>query len=88
MFQANWVPEEVQQDQLVVDVSARNDWSEVRVWYPPTDQLGTSTYPTYGFVLPPRPATHEELVRAVRPATQYAVSARGRALPRARMMGS
>ncbi len=88
VFQANWVPEEVQQDQLVVDVSPANDWSEVRVWYPPTDQLGTSTYATYGFVLPPRPATHDDLVRAVRPATLYAVSSRGRALPRARMMGS
>jgi hypothetical protein len=36
----------------VVDVSPRNDWSQVRVWHEPTAQLGQSVYPTYGFVLP------------------------------------
>ncbi|WP_348771518.1 CHAP domain-containing protein [Azospirillum sp. SYSU D00513] len=36
----------------VVDVSPRNDWSEVRVWHEPTRQLGQSLYPTYGFILP------------------------------------
>jgi hypothetical protein len=87
VFQANWVPDEVQQDQLVVDVSPGNDWTEVRVWYPPIDRLGSHAYATYGFVLPPRPATHAELVRAARPAALYAVSARGRAPPRARLIG-
>jgi len=44
----------------VVDVSPNNDWSEVRVWNDPADTLGTSVYPTYGFVLPEherRPST-------------------------------
>lgn len=36
----------------VVDVSPNNDWSEVRVWNEPSDTLGNSVYPTYGFVLP------------------------------------
>jgi hypothetical protein len=71
VMQANWVPDELDEDQLVVDVSEDNDWTAVRVWYPPTNQLGASTYSTYGFVLPPRPATHEELARAVRPAAAY-----------------
>lgn len=34
----------------VVDVSARGDWSEVRVWYAPLKGLGTSLYPLYGFI--------------------------------------
>lgn len=36
----------------VLDVSARNDWSMVRVWHEPTGQLGMRVYPTYGFILP------------------------------------
>jgi len=32
------------------DVSARNDWSEVRVWNVLTRDFGTQTYPTYGFI--------------------------------------
>ena len=87
VIQANWVPGELDQDQLVVDVSEDNDWSAVRVWYPPADQLGIHVYPAYGFVLPPRPATHEELVRASRPAAVYAIGARGRQPPRARAYG-
>jgi len=34
----------------VIDVSPRNDWSMVRVWYPIVDDYGTSVYPLYGFV--------------------------------------
>jgi|GEM_PF-360432 len=88
VIQANWVPNELEQDQLVVDVSASNDWSEVRVWYPPNNQLGTHTYSAYGFILPPRPATHEELASAAQPAAVYAISSRGRQPPRARTFGS
>ena len=36
----------------VIDVSARNDWSAVRVWHEGTGQYGLRTYPTYGFILP------------------------------------
>jgi hypothetical protein len=39
----------------VVDVSARNDWTEVRVWHPRINDLGSTVYPTYGFVQPERP---------------------------------
>ncbi|MCW3473372.1 CHAP domain-containing protein [Limobrevibacterium gyesilva] len=87
VISANWVRDELDEDQLVVDVSERNDWTQVRVWYPPSNQLGIFTYSTYGFVLPPRPATHEELVRATRPAAVYAIDNRGRPLPRARYVG-
>ena len=88
VFQANWVPNELDRDQLVVDVSAGNDWSEVRVWYPPVNQLGVHEYAAYGFVLPPRPASYDELAQAMQPAALYAVSSRGRQPPRARTFGS
>ena len=66
VIQANWVPGELAEDQLVVDVSPRNDWSRVRVWYPPTGQLGTHPYATYGFIAAPAKLTHDVLlVRAV-----------------------
>lgn len=85
--QANWVPGEVDRDQLVVDVSANNDWSAVRVWYPPVNKLGIHRYPTYGFILPSRPATHDELLRATGPAARYALDTSGRPPPRARSAG-
>ena len=36
----------------VEDVSARGDWSAVRVWYTPGRTWGASTYRTYGFIYP------------------------------------
>ena len=52
--QANWVHHHLSRGEPVVDVSPRNDWSEVRVWWSPAGQLGTTIYPTYGFILPRR----------------------------------
>ncbi|MGG5810213.1 CHAP domain-containing protein [Falsiroseomonas sp. CW058] len=39
-------------DQRVVDVSARGDWSLVRVFYPRIGDLGATAYPALGFVHP------------------------------------
>lgn len=36
----------------VIDVSERNDWSRVRVWYTPIGALGTTEWPTHGFIYP------------------------------------
>jgi len=52
---ANWSPingarGKVEQDVTVVDVSSAGDWSQVKVWYNPTGDLGTTVYPTYGFI--------------------------------------
>jgi len=85
--QANWVAGQVDEDQLVVDVSSGNDWSEVRVWYPPVDQLGNTVYPAHGFIHPRRPATYAELARATPAATRYALDTTGRPAPRARIDG-
>lgn len=52
---ANWSPingrrGQVEQDVTMIDVSESGDWSEVKVWYGPTEDLGGSSYPTYGFI--------------------------------------
>jgi len=52
---ANWSPingsrGQVERDVTVVDVSGSGDWSSVRVWYNPLNDMGTSAYNTYGFV--------------------------------------
>lgn len=63
--QANWVHHRVTEDQPVIDVSPRNDWTLVRVWWPPTDEMGVTDYPAYGFIRPDQPATHQQLMAAV-----------------------
>jgi hypothetical protein len=50
--QANWVHHRIAREEPVMDVSADNDWTAVRVWWEPSGQLGTTVYPTYGFVGP------------------------------------
>lgn len=49
---ANWMNRgEIQMGALVRDVSPANDWSMVRVWYPPVNDLGNKPYPVFGFIL-------------------------------------
>lgn len=51
---ANWASGaargRIMTDQRVVDVSPGNDWSRVRVWYPPIDAVGNTVFPAHGFV--------------------------------------
>ena len=49
---ANWGGSrgKVEENVTVVDVSSQNDWSQVKVWYSPLHDLGTTVYPTYGFI--------------------------------------
>jgi hypothetical protein len=54
---ANWSPIEgsrgkVEKDVTIIDVSSSGDWSQVKVWYDPSRDLGGSTYPTHGFIYP------------------------------------
>jgi hypothetical protein len=35
----------------VMDVSPNNNWTMVRVWWPPSDRMGITEYSTYGFIL-------------------------------------
>lgn len=48
----------IDQGVLIRDVSAGNDWSMTRVWYSPINDLGSTTYPTYGFVYPAQAQAH------------------------------
>ena len=49
---ANWGGSrgKVEENVTVVDVSDKGDWSAVKVWYNPIDDLGSTVYPTYGFI--------------------------------------
>jgi len=48
---ANWSSRgQVEHDVLVMDTSAKNDWSQVRVWFKNLHDLGTHSYPVYGFI--------------------------------------
>jgi surface antigen len=54
---ANWLDDgSVFINDPVVDVSADNDWSEIRVWNIKTGAWGGNVYPVQGFILPDRPA--------------------------------
>jgi surface antigen len=52
---ANWSPVDgrrgrIEDDVVAVDVSPRNDWSAVRVWYDPVQDLGKTVWPVAGFI--------------------------------------
>lgn len=52
---ANWSRQNgerghAEQDVTLTDVSPDNDWSEVKVWYRDMEGLGSTVYPTYGFI--------------------------------------
>lgn len=54
---ANWSPINGRRGQIednvrAVDVSPANDWSEVRVWFAPSQALGTTHWPIRGFIYP------------------------------------
>ena len=43
---------QIEKDVTVVDVSPEGDWTQVKVWYDPIRDLGTTVYPTNGFIYP------------------------------------
>ena len=63
----------IERDVRAVDVSPNNDWSMVKVWYGPNGGLGTSAYPTKGFIY----SGHKSNVADL-PATQIASRDTGR----------
>jgi surface antigen len=63
---ANWSPIDGRRGQIednvrAVDVSEANDWSQVRVWYAPIGNLGTTAWPVNGFIYPDKPGRNERL---------------------------
>ncbi len=68
---ANWSPiggrrGQVERDVAIVDVSAENDWSAVRVWYGPNEALGGTAWPVHGFIYP------DDAPAVTTPSLQYA----------------
>jgi surface antigen len=62
---ANWSPINGRRGQIednvrVIDVSPDNDWSQVRVWYAPIENLGGSHWPVEGFIYPTRPGKDDK----------------------------
>lgn len=58
---ANWSRQNgerghAEQDVTLYDVSAANDWSEVKVWFRDADGLGGTVYPIEGFIYGGRPS--------------------------------
>jgi surface antigen len=72
--QANWVRRRVTTDQLAVDISPFNDWSRVRVWWPPSNVMGSTVYPVFGFIYSGFSTSHDQLVRAVPGAIRVAMN--------------
>lgn len=60
--QANWVHGRITRAEPVRDVSPANDWSAVRVWWAPSRGLGSTVYPTYGFISPDPAGVRPDLV--------------------------
>ncbi|MDT0507203.1 CHAP domain-containing protein [Novosphingobium sp. MMS21-SN21R] len=63
---ANWSVIEgrrgqIENDVRAVDVSPENDWSQVRVWYAPIGNLGTTAWPVNGFIYPDKSGKSERL---------------------------
>ena len=53
---ANWsAPGKIERNVRAVDVSPDNDWSEVRIWFGPTQSLGSGHWPLYGFIYNEKP---------------------------------
>lgn len=88
---ANWsIPGRVERDVEVVDTSAKNDWSSVRVWFKGIHDLGIKSYPVYGFIYGGRAAAAPAPVDPAPVATrlQAALTAPARLAPRSAAGGS
>jgi surface antigen len=71
---ANWVRHQVSEDVPVIDVSPGNDWTRVRVWWPPTNQMGVTEYATFGFVEANSPPEHDQISANARQLGEVAIS--------------
>jgi surface antigen len=78
VIHANWSPingrrGQIERDVRVIDVSDAGDWSRVRVWYAPLEDLGTTAWPVHGFIYPGEaPSEPTRYVAAQSPRLEYA----------------
>jgi surface antigen len=64
---------QIEKNVTVIDVSPEGDWSQVKVWYDPSRDLGATVYPTYGFIY--QDAAANGFAAASRAAVEMAQSA-------------
>jgi surface antigen len=76
---ANWSTRGgIERDVRAIDVSEKGDWSRVRIWYARNGDLGTSSYPAYGFIYPDKaPAETEVQTALVLPTEVIELAAKG-----------
>jgi surface antigen len=67
---ANWSRRGgIERNVRAVDVSAAGDWSQVKVWFGPTGDLGSSVYPVNGFIYANDAPTSFMMAKAEKPRT-------------------
>ena len=71
---ANRGRHQVSEDVPVIDVSPGNDWTRVRVWWPPTNQMGVTDYATFGFIEAKSLPEHDPIAANARQLINIAVS--------------
>jgi len=74
---ANWSPidgrrGQVERDVKVIDVSEAGDWTAVRVWYAPNEDLGSTAWPVHGFIYPAGSAPPPAIRHDAAPKLEYA----------------
>ncbi|WP_254049953.1 CHAP domain-containing protein [Novosphingobium sp. TH158] len=63
---ANWSPingarGQIEDDVRAIDVSENNDWSKVRVWFAPLQDIGGTAWPVHGFIYNEKPGKKDKL---------------------------
>ncbi len=85
---ANWASGRekgvVLRDQQIIDVSPRNDWTQVQVWFAPGAHLGRTVWNTWGFITAPDRPGEREIARAIPVAARVAATTRPGQQPSAR----
>ena len=66
---ANWSPVDGRRGRIetnvnVMDVSEKGDWSQVKVWFGPLNDLGTTVYQTSGFIYQSNPKAQVLIAQA------------------------
>lgn len=64
----------IEDDVQVVDVSKKNDWSHVKVWYQPIGALGGTTYPINGFIYPEQQKSYAAIKASIAKLTGRSVN--------------
>jgi surface antigen len=64
---------QIERNVRMIDVSETGDWSRVRVWYAPLEDLGTTHWPTHGFIYPDKARSEpSRYAKAKSPKLDYA----------------